>query len=252
MNAYPYDILAFSPHPDDVELGCAGSLILTADQGLRTAVVDLSDGECSSRGTVEQRNRSKKKAGELLGLCERFAVGLPDTKIGTDPGHRTPIIQLIRETRPRIVLAPFWGDRHPDHAAASKLVQDSCYFAGVAKIGEGPPHRPERIYYYMLHYLNCPFTPTFVIDISAVWDRKRAILAAYGDQFRWEGNGLKTVLSRPEFSRFIEVKAAWFGAMIGAPYGEGFYTPGPLPLNEFPRLLHPPPQVGEFPAFSMY
>jgi len=252
------EILAFSPHPDDAELGCGGSLILAADAGLRVAIADLSEGEMASRGTAEQREREKQKATDLLGLCARLSVGLPDTEIGTDPahlscmtstGHRLPIIQLVRETRPRIVLAPYWKDRHPDHAATGKLVQEACFFAGVNKVGEGHPHRPKQVYYYMLHH---PFTPAFVVDISSVWERKMAVVAAYRSQIQAEGSGLETALSRPEYMRFIKARAIYYGAMIGAGYGEPFYSPGPAPLCGLPGLTGPPSPPGELPPYSMY
>jgi bacillithiol biosynthesis deacetylase BshB1 len=245
----PLDILVFSPHPDDAELGCGGSLILAIDAGLRVAIADLSEGEMASRGTVEEREREKQKATDLLRLCTRLSVGLPDTEIGTDPAHRLPIVQLIRETRPRVVLAPCWEDRHPDHAAAGKLVQDSCFFAGVRKVGVGNPHRPERIYYYMLHY---PFPPSFVVDISSVWERKIEVVAAYRSQLQSNHRGVETALSRPAYMRFIEARAIYYGAMIGAAYGEPFYSPGPVPLREFPGLTDPPPPSGGLPPYSMY
>ena len=243
------DILAFSPHPDDAELGCGGCLILAADAGLRVAIADLSEGEMASRGTAEQRGQEKQKATDLLGLCTRLSVGLPDTEIGTDPAHRLPVIQLVRETRPRIVLTPYWEDRHPDHAAAGKLVQEACFFAGVSKVGEGQPHRAERVYYYMLHH---PFTPSFVVDISSVWERKMAVVAAYRSQIQAECSGLETALSRPEYMRFIKARAIYYGAMIGAAYGEAFYSPGPVPLRKFPGLAGPPPPPGKLPPYRVY
>ena len=109
------DILAFAPHPDDVELGCAGSLILAADKGWRVAVADLTEGEMSSRGNPVLRQQEKDQASAILGLTARYSVHLPDGGIGTHPDHREPVIELIRQTRPRIVLAPYWEDRHPDH-----------------------------------------------------------------------------------------------------------------------------------------
>ena len=243
------DILAFSPHPDDAELGCGGSLILAADAGLRVAIADLSEGEMASRGTAEQREREKQKATDLLGLCTRLSVGLPDTEIGTDPAHRLPVIQLVRETRPRIVLAPYWKDRHPDHAAAGKLVQEACFFAGVSKVGEGQPHRAERVYYYMLHH---PFTPSFVVDISSVWERKMAVVVAYRSQVQSESGGVETALSRPEYMRFIKARAIYYGAMIGAGYGEPFYSPGPVPLRGLPGLTGPPPPPDKLPPYRVY
>ena len=243
------DVLAFSPHPDDAELGCGGNLILAAGRGLRVAIADLSAGEMSSRGTPEQRQSEKEEAADRLGLCARFFAGLPDSDIGTDPAHRLPIIQLIRETRPRVVLAPYERDRHPDHAAASKLVNDACFLAGVSKIGVGRPHRPEWIYQYMIHH---PFAPSLVVDISSVWDRKIAALTAYQSQFQPDGSGFQTAISRPDFLRFIEAQAIVFGAMIGAAYGEAFYLPGPVPLGELPGLTGPAPARGELPSYRTY
>lgn len=245
----PLDLLAFSPHPDDAELGCGGSFILAADKGLDVAIADLSAGEMSSRGSLEQRQQEKEQAAKLLGLCGRWLVGLPDGEIGTDPAQRLPLIQLIRETRPRFVLAPYGQDRHPDHMAASKLVEEACFLAGVRKIGTGPPHRPERIYYYMIHR---PFTPSFVLDISTVWDRKMAAVTAYKSQFQADGSGPETAISRPDFLRLVEARAIFFGAMIGSTYGEAFYLPGPVPLSELPGLTDPPLPPGELPAYSMY
>ena len=243
------DILAFSPHPDDAELGCGGSLILAADRGLRVAIADLSAGEMSSRGTPEQRQSEKEKATDRLGLCTRLLVGLPDSEIGTDPAHRLPIIQLIRETRPRIILAPYGQDRHPDHVCASKLVREACFLAGVSKLGTGHPHRPEWIYYYMIHH---PFTPSLVVDISNVWDRKMAAVTAYQSQFQPDGGESQTAISRPGFLRFIEAQAIVFGAMIGVAYGEAFYLPGPLPLRELPGLGNAPSPPGELPSYRVY
>jgi bacillithiol biosynthesis deacetylase BshB1 len=243
------DILAFSPHPDDAEVGCGGSLILAVDGGLKVAIADLSAGEMSTQGSPEQRQREKEEAADRLGLCARLSVGLPDSQIGTDPAHRLPLIQLIRETRPRVVLAPYERDRHPDHEAASKLVKEACFLAGVSKVGTGLPHRPERIYYYMIHR---PFSPSLVVDISSVWDRKMAAVAAYQSQFQSDGSEFQTAISQPEFLRFIEARAIVFGAMIGAAYGEAFYLPGPVPLGELPGLTGTAPAGGELPYYCTY
>jgi bacillithiol biosynthesis deacetylase BshB1 len=176
-------------------------------------------------------------------------VGLPDGEIGTDPAHRLPVIQFIRETRPRVVLAPYSQDRHPDHVGASKLVKDACFLAGVSKLGTGRPHRPEWIYYYMIHH---PFTPSLVVDVSSVWDRKMAAVAAYRSQFQPDGGGFQTAISRPDFLRFVEARAIVFGAMIGAAYGEAFYLPGPVPLGGLPGLTGPAPPRGELPSYRTY
>ena len=245
----PLDILAFAAHPDDAEIGCGGSLLLAADQGRRVAVADMSAGEMSTRGTLPQRRQETEAASKLLGLSARLSLGLPDGCIGTDPAHRLPVIDVIRATRPRIVLAPFWEDRHPDHVAAGKLVREACFFAGVQKMGSGTPHRPENVYYYMLHH---PFQPTFVIDIAKVWARKQAAMAAYASQFQAVDDGPQTAISQSGFGRFLEARSIYFGAMIGAAYGEPFYSPGPIALDLFPESVSASPAPGQLPAYSVW
>ncbi|MBM4275476.1 MAG: bacillithiol biosynthesis deacetylase BshB1 [Deltaproteobacteria bacterium] len=245
----PLDILVFSPHPDDAELGCAGSLILAVEKGLRVGIADLSRGELASRGTPEQRNREAKKASETMGLGVRLSVDLPDSEIGNDPAHRLAVVQILRETRPRLVLAPYWKDRHPDHAAAGRLVREAFFFSGVKKLGAGHPHKPDKIFYYMLH---CPFIPSFVVDITSVWLRKLAVLEAYASQFQSGGADPETALSQPEFLRFVEARSIWFGAMIGVKFGEPFYSPGPVPLGELPLMCGQSSTGGNFPPFNLY
>ena len=234
------DILAFAPHPDDVELGCSGSLIAATDKGWRVGVADLTAGELSSRGTLEQRKRETERATALLGLASRFCLGLPDGGIGTDPDHRQPIIDVVRLTRPRIVLAPYWEDRHPDHYRASRLVREACFFAGVGKIGEGEPYRPPLLYYYLLH---TPFSPSFIVDVSAVWERRMDAVRAYESQFMAGATTATTALSRPGFLRALEARAVWFGWMIGASHGEPFLSATPMAVGSLPGL----PQRADFP-----
>lgn len=232
----PVDILAFSPHPDDIELGCGGSLILAADSGLRVAVADLTAGEMSSQGNPNQRAGEAREAARILGLSARLSLDLPDTQIGADPAHRETVIQCIRETRPRLILAPYGEDRHPDHRAASDLIREACFYAGVAKLGQVSPHRPEQLIYYMIH---SPFTPSFVIDVTPVWERRTAAIRAYQSQFQPVADGPKTALSRPDFLRAQEARAIWFGALAGVAYGEPFLSLGPLALKQFPGLGDP-------------
>jgi bacillithiol biosynthesis deacetylase BshB1 len=243
------DILAFGAHPDDIELGCGGSLILASENGLTTGVADLTDAEMSTRGTVDKRKEEASEATKLIGLSQRWSLGLPDARIGTEPDHVLPIIQLIRETKPRIVLAPYWEDRHPDHSAAGKLVRDACFLAGVSKVGEGDRHRPTRIFHYMLSH---PFKPSFVVDVSNVWNRKMAAIEAYMSQFQSGGKEQKTAISQHGFMEFIEARSIWFGAMIGAARGEAFYMPGPVPLSELPDRFDTALSQDTLPPYSMY
>ena len=244
------DILAIAAHPDDAELGCGGSLLLAARIGLRAAVVDLSAGEMSSRGTVESRAAEAEQAAGILGLSERRNLGLPDSKIGESSAESlSALIQLIRDTRPRIVLAPYWEDRHPDHEAAGRLVKKACFFAGVAKVGDGVPFRPQRLFYYMLSY---PFIPAFVLDISDVWERKLEAITTYRSQFQSSEGGIRTAISEPGFLRLVEARAIWFGAMIGAAYGEPYYMPGPVPLVELPDMRASSVSDETLPPYSMF
>jgi bacillithiol biosynthesis deacetylase BshB1 len=244
------DILVFSPHPDDAELGCGGSLILAADKGLRVVIADMSDGEMSSNGTPELRQSEKLHASERLGLRDRISVGLPDTEIGTNPTQRLPLIKIIREMKPRIVLTPNSQDRHPDHERANRLVKEACFLAGVRRVGTGHPHRPEQIFYYMIH---TPFIPSFVIDISSVWERKMAAVTAYQSQFKFEEGNSPTAINRPDLLRFVEAQAIVFGAMIGANYGEAYNLLGPVRLGELPGLDNARPYPSdELPPYRVY
>ncbi|MGE5378213.1 MAG: bacillithiol biosynthesis deacetylase BshB1 [Bacteroidota bacterium] len=228
----PLDILAIAAHPDDAELGCGGSLLLATRKGLSAAIGDLSAGEMSSRGTVASRQAEAANATRILELKERMNLGLPDSKIGENSAHSlSALIQLIRETRPRIVLAPYWEDRHPDHEATGRLVKEACFFAGVTKVGHGEPYRPVRLFFYMLSY---PFTPSFVLDISDVWERKLEAIKAYHTQFESSEDGIHTAISEPGFLKLMEARAIWFGSMIGTAYGEPYYMPGPVPLLDLP------------------
>jgi N-acetylglucosamine malate deacetylase 1 len=226
------DILGIAAHPDDAEIGCGGALMLAADAGLRVAVADLTSGEMATRGTPKQRDQERARAAELLRLCDRIAVGMPDTGVGTEPWHRDAIVALIRDWRPRIVLAPYPDDRHPDHAAAGRLVREACFLAGVARLGAGSPHRPRRLYHYMLHH---SFEPSFVLDVSAVWTRRMAAVAAYESQFG-AATGQRTEIGDPAFLEQLSARASFFGAMIGAQHGEPFYCRGPVAASMLPGL----------------
>lgn len=238
----PLDLLAVGAHPDDAEVGCGGVLILAADQGLRVGILDLTAGGAGTRGTPEGRGRERDRAAKLLGVETRRGLELPDAGLGTDPGHRTELAGALRDLRPRVVLAPYPEDRHPDHAAAGRLAREACFLAGVAKVGEGEAHRPARLYHYMLHH---PFTPSFVVDVSSVWDRRTEAVAAYESQF---GSPEPTTeIGGQGFLDLLEARATYHGAMIGAARGEPFWHPGPVPLTDLPGLDEgTPPWYGMF------
>jgi bacillithiol biosynthesis deacetylase BshB1 len=227
----PLEILAFSPHPDDAEIGCGGALALGARRGLRVGVVDLTDGERATRGTPAGRASERDEATRTLGLTERTSLGLPDGELEPSRPAVAMVVEVIRDTRPRTILVPNDVDRHPDHEAAARLVRRGCFEAGLGRVGSGPSHRPAHQFSYMAH---TPFDPSFVVDISEVWEQKKAAVACYRTQFSSDGGGRTTALSDGDFLELLEVRARWFGAMIGARQGEPYLCRGPVPLSGLP------------------
>ena len=225
------DILAFGPHPDDVELGCGGTLYKLKNLGYSTGIIDLTEGELGSRGTVEQRNKESTKAGKILNIDYRENIKLPDGGIDPSPENRAKIIRIIREHKPIIIFAPYLDDRHPDHVHASRLITESWFFAGVRKVmPELKPHRPYRIIYYMAKY---EFQPSFVIDISEEFDKKFQALKAYQSQFynpEWPEQ--QTFISSRWFIESVEFRARHFGWMAGVKYGEPFWIKETLAIDD--------------------
>lgn len=226
----PLTILAIGPHPDDVELGCAGAILKSRQQGKEVVIADLTGGEMSSAGDPQTRQREAMAARDILGVKSRINLGLADTALENCAESRLELISLLRSLRPDIVLAPYEQDRHPDHRNAAALVRDACFFAGVRKIGKGEPFRPKRLYSYLLH---ATITPSFVIDVSTVWPQKCQAIGAYVSQFTDQGSNQQTVLNTDQsFLQVVESKARVFGAMIGVGYGEGFVSQGPIATHD--------------------
>ena len=227
----PVDILAFGSHPDDAELGCGGTLYKLKQLKYRTAIVDLTEGELGSRGTVEQRYKEAAEAARILNLDYRTNVKLPDGEISASVENRHRIIEIIRRTRPKLILAPYHEDRHPDHAHASQLISEAWFYAGVKKVlPEFPPHRPYRILYYMAKY---EFKPSFIIDISDTYATKFKALAAYQSQFynpEWPEQ--QTFISSQWFLDSLEFRARHYGWMAGVKYGEPFWIRESMAIDD--------------------
>ncbi len=241
------DVLAVGAHPDDVEVGCGGTLALCVAAGARVAILDLTAGELSTAGTPQLRATEAAEAADALGVQERITLGLPDGAVGSDQAHRGELVAVLRRLRPRIVLAPFHlTDRHPDHAAAGRLVRDAGFVAGVRKAAAGEPHRPERIYHYMLHHV---FTPVFVVDVSTSWRAREAAIAAYRSQFGQPVDARTTAIGGPDFLGLLDARAVTFGAMIGADRGEAFTCEGPLGVVGLPELNRPARRAHTYRAF---
>lgn len=219
------DVVAFAPHPDDVELFCGGTMLVAAASGLSTAIVDLSDGELSTNGNAARRASERDVATELMGLTARLALSLPDGALGVDESHRGAVVGALRELRPRVVLAPYGDDRHPDHAAAARLVREACFMAGLRRYGSGVPHRPARVYRYMQHQ---PFEPTVVVDVGGVWKDRLELLRVYESQVSRGAGDEPTALNDGRFLATLEARAVHFGALAGVDYGEPFDTDGPV------------------------
>ena len=222
------DVVAFAPHPDDVELFCGGTMLVAAAQGLSTAIVDMSDGELSTNGDAARRARERDAASDLMGLTARRSLSLPDGALGMDESHRGAVVAALRELRPRLVLAPFGDNRHPDHAAAARLVGDACFLAGLRRYGSGQPHRPTRVYRYMLHQ---PFEPTVVVDVGTVWQSRRELLRVYESQVSLGADDEPTALNDGRFVAMLEARSVHFGAMVGIDHGEPLDTGGPVLLQ---------------------
>ena len=241
------DVLAVGAHPDDVEVGCGGVLALCSQAGMSVAIADLTAGELGTKGTPELRRREAECAAEILGVGTRVCLGLPDGGVGTDPAHREAVVGALRDLRPRLVLAPYpVDDRHPDHAAAGRLVRHACFLAGVVHWGAGEPYRPTRLHHYMLHSL---FEPTFVVDVSPVWDQRMAAVAAYASQFGVPAEEPRTAIDGEGFLGLLAARAVVHGAMIGVRRGEPFHCEGPVGLDRLPDLASPP---GEHPVYRSF
>jgi bacillithiol biosynthesis deacetylase BshB1 len=234
------DVLAIGAHPDDVELGCGGTLLRLARAGRATAVLSLTRGEAGTRGTPEQRAPEAKAGAELLGAREMVLLDCGDGGLRFDAAAEDALIAVIRRLRPRVVLGPPAFDRHPDHERAHRLVRDCCYYAGLAKRDpeSGEPHRPSLVLWYMLHD---PVQPTLVVDVTTTWEQKLEAVAAHRSQFpAAPGNGHSeehddapaTRVSSRLFWDAIEGRARHFGLMIGVERGEPFVCDRPLAADD--------------------
>jgi len=200
-------------------------MLVAAAAGLTTAIVDLTDGELSTNGTLEQRARERDEATGLMRLAVRRALSLPDGALADTEPHRLAVVAALRELRPRVVLAPFGNDRHPDHRAAAELVRQACFLAGLRRYGSGSPHRPTRVYRYMLH---APFEPKVVVDVSAVWQERSELLRVFKSQVSLGADDEPTGLNDGRFMAMLEARAVHYGTLAGVSYAEAFDVDGPV------------------------
>jgi bacillithiol biosynthesis deacetylase BshB1 len=261
------DVLAIGAHPDDVELGCGGTVAKLARSGRRVGILHLTAGETGTRGSAEERRREAERAAAALGAVALDFLDCGDGALRSGVAEEDALIALLRRRRPELVLGPTPADRHPDHGRAHRLVTDACFYAGLARRGargksDETPHRPAALFAYMQHDL---FAPAFVVDVTADWPAKMAALDAYASQLhRTEaalrgatvperGAGRRTAperkpaapstaapatkVSSREFRLAIEGRARHFGQLIGAELGEPFWSPTPLAVADPWQLL---------------
>lgn len=236
------DALVIAPHPDDAELGMAGGILKMQTEGLRVGVLDLTSGEPTPHGSPEIRAAETAAATEVLGLAWRENLGLPNRSLEPTLENRAKLAGVIRQQRPRWLFAPYWVDAHPDHIAATKLVEDARFWAKLTKTKgtkfdlPGEPHHPQRIYnYYCVHLKQAP-QPAFVLDISDVWETKLASIRAYESQFITGRDAPSDSTQPPTFIDQLTTEAAYWGKTIGRAYGEPYACREPLGLGGFGDL----------------
>ncbi len=217
------DVLSIVAHPDDTELTCGGTVIKMAEAGYKVGVLDLTAGESGTRGNATLREREAARAAKVMRLAHRENLGLPDAALENSREYKLAIAQKIRELRPRTVILPYWEGRHPDHYTTGRMGYEACFLAGLAKVPlEGRPHRPHKIIYSTLYVPS--LRPTFVVDITAQFEKKLKAILCYASQFSPQKDMQNLFPSGRDLRERVGSLARHFGLMIGARYGEPFVT----------------------------
>jgi len=241
------DVLAIGAHPDDVELGCGGTLALLAAQGRRVGIVHLTRGERGTRGTAAEREEEARRAAAALGAVEMTFLDCGDGALRTGEAEEDALIGVLRAFRPDLVIGPTPHDRHPDHSRAHSLVEAACFYSGLTNRAPDrrPAFRPAAVFSYMQHD---EFPVKFIVDVTSVWAAKMASLDAYRSQIFQDKKDEKnpkdgkakepvTKVSTPQFRLAIEGRARHFGEMINAELGEPFWSRTPLAVRDLLALL---------------
>ena len=214
------DVLAIAAHRDDVEQTCGGTLLRMASRGLRTAILDLTQGEAGTRGSAEDRANEAAEAARILGVGWRQALDLPDGAVENTLENRLKIVRVLRLVRPRVVILPYWQARHPDHAITAALGYDACFLSGLAKVETGSdPHRPFKIVYASLY---ADVRPSFVVDITPFIEQRHSALMAYRSQYANQPAGGGLFVPEEEIRERTLAEARHYGLLAGVRYGEPF------------------------------
>ena len=229
-------VLALFAHRDDAELTCGGTLIKLAGQGHRAGILDLTAGEMGSRGSADLRGQEADRAAAIMVLAVRENLGLPDAGIMNTPETRRLVARVIRRLRPTIVIAPAQQGRHPDHRIASELVRDACFISGLAKVEPDlPKHRPRKVI-HCLSYREDHLRPTFVVDISAEFERKLEAIRCYGSQFDSVTQAGEVYPNGDPLYDIVRHQAAHYGSLIRTRYGEPFFTTETMRVDDITTL----------------
>ncbi|MEH7303504.1 bacillithiol biosynthesis deacetylase BshB1 [Neobacillus drentensis] len=230
MNNPHLQVLAFGAHADDVEIGMAGTIAKLTSEGKRVGICDLTDADLSSNGNVELRKLEAANAAEILKVSMRTSLGFPDRGLFFKEEYIREIARVIRLTKPQVVFAPYFEDRHPDHGNCANLVEEAVFSAGIRKYeteGNEPAHRVERVYFYMINGFH---KPDFTIDISQYMDQKLQALREYKSQFEQTEESYNTPLVNG-YIETVESREKMFGKLVGVTFAEGFKTKVPILLN---------------------
>jgi bacillithiol biosynthesis deacetylase BshB1 len=226
----PLDVLAIAAHPDDVEQTCGGTLIRMAEMGYRTGVLDLTAGDMGTRGTPEERVAESEAAGRHMLLRWRDNLRMPDARLENCLPARMTLAMKIRETRPRVVILPYWQARHPDHYRASEMGYEACFLAGLKKLDPySEPHRPFKILYASVY---ADVKPSFVVDIGAQFERRMSALLSYSSQYGATGEGAGLFPREAEIRERLGAIARFYGNLIGVRYGEPFVVKEAMEIGD--------------------
>jgi bacillithiol biosynthesis deacetylase BshB1 len=230
------DILAIAAHRDDVELTCGGALIKAGMLGRSTAVIDLTAGELGTRGSAQLRGEEASNAASVMGLKARENLGLPDGGVVNTPQTRALLAASIRRFKPQVVIAPSMTGKHPDHTVSAQLIRDACFVAGLKKVApEVPVHRPRKIV-HCLAYREDNIKPTFVVDISDVFEKKLEAVKCYSSQFDEAIQAGEVFPNGEPLYDIIRHQAAHYGSLIRTRYGEPFYTTETMRVDDIASL----------------
>ncbi len=229
------DVLVFAAHPDDAELAMGGTIAKLSANSINVGIADLSEGEMSTRGTVESRKKETRIASQILNLSARINLHMPDGRLKENDEYVDQVIVQIRKYKPKIIFAPYFNDRHPDHIGTSRIVKQAYFFSGVQKRETyykdklQEPFRPDKLFYYMQTFR---FEPSFIVDISDYFETKMDSVKAYGSQFyNPDAKEPDTFISDPKFLGYLESRSRFYGFQIGKEYGEAFYSEEAVELN---------------------